>query len=55
MQRALASDRRNTRNSLDTTSALFLAQKMVFGPATNQRKLVTRLALAFAAQNKTFR
>jgi hypothetical protein len=49
------SDKRYSRTNLDTLSAMLMAQKMISGPATNQRRLVARLALAFAMQNKTFR
>ena len=53
-QRGLANDRRHGRAGLDMTSAMFLAQKMIFGPATSQRRLVAKIAIAFASQNKAF-
>ncbi len=55
LQRGVTSDKRYSRANLDTLSAMLIGQKMVCGPGTNQRRMVARLAMAFAMQNKTFR
>ena len=49
-------DRKYSRAKLDILSALILAETSIaLGPATDQRKLVTEIALSFASQARTFK
>lgn len=54
-KRGVIAEKKYTQTRLDILSALVLAETTVAGPPTRDRMLVTKLALAFAAQNRTFK
>ena len=48
-------DKKLTQQRVDVLGALGLAESVIHGPTTKERVTAARLALAMAAQNRTFR
>ena len=53
-QKRIVSDRKYSERQLDVLSALVLTEKALNGPGTKERRLITKLALAFASKMVKF-